>query len=580
MGAIPHRVLPQINTADLRLSSPALFDILFSNSLRHPSHDEIPTADPQTPLREITTQNTPPVKVSSSKSNLVSDDCTPVMDIEEDKENRPPLKVYYEHMARNVSPDAALDRDQTGGAHRLDIPPNPLRRPRDPVSPARSTMCASHPSHMRPKSSECLPANSQSTSRSPTETLRSVAGSEIVDAYADMTTYGTDSEEEDMIERAIIATWEPARLTSLVHSSPNDLLSPSTTLSPLSPTSTSELETPTVSLDRRRVSWSPESKKSHLTGEDINTAIHVQNEASDTELLIHSSLYDGIPLKSSASPSPQPPPTSRPRNRRIFRPYSVSIAPSEYPSPHRGIVGLDGGSNREAFLYGTEDDETFTHKLDFRMASVGDGASAAHERRLPPGNTPRRVKGGTVRYSTPLNDIKNRRSYVVADRLLSPAASVHVDGEVETRRPSPHRRSPAKQTFSDKLGLSPNKCKSNEGVDVFGTVQDGSHSSYHHQISPGRLRNPSTAHSECRSAPWALATKSSTSRIPRLRALGPDPGHSRALLSVISSPARADIRGPLRTFPRPKIGSRTLRPNDKMAFGARITVDSPHPEPH
>jgi hypothetical protein len=588
MGALPHRVLPQINTADLRLSSPALFDILFSNSLTPYNYDGFPTADPPTPLREIT-QNPPSVEISSSKSNTLSDDPTPLMDPEEDKENRPPARVYYEQVSSSsdAPPDAVPDRNQTkkiGSTHQLDIPSSSLPPSHGPIfRDLRSSLYASYASHMRSKPDEFAPANSQFPNRSPTKTLRSFVGSEIVDAYANMTAYGTDSEEEEMIESAVIATWESARLTSVVYSSPSDLLSPSSTLSPLSPTSTSELETPTVSLDRRRVSWSPESKKSHLTREDISTAIHVQNEASDAELLIRSSLDNDILVESSASPSPliSPP---RPRNRRIFRPYSVSIAPSEYPSPHRGIVGLDGGSNREAFLYGTEDDETFTRKLDFRMASVDDGVSTAHKQRLPPGNTPRRVNGGVVRYSTPLNDIKKRKNYDVANRPFSPAASAHVDGEVETRRPRSHHKSPTKQTFSNKLGLSPNGCKSDGGVDVFGAVihpQGGNHSP-HRQISPARRRNSSTGYL---SNPYVLATKSSISRIPRLRALEPDPGRSSALsstMSVMSSPTRADIRepSPLRTFPRPKAGPRALRPSDQMAFGARIVADSRRFEPH
>ena len=573
--APPRHVFPHVNTDDLRLSSPRLFDVLFSNPLA--SYNNTGTLSTDSFKENPPTSQAPlSVRVSSPKSSIVLDNSTLLMDPDEDKENQPPPKSYYGHATNDPLSGAPPDPNHKGdleSAYQQDIPPSPPHPSHGAVF--RTPLSARSLSLVKSKSDKPPPsANSQSASRSPTKTLRSLAGSEIVDAYANMTTCGTDSEEEELIESAVIATWQSARLTSNTHSSPSDHFSPSSTLSPLSAASTSEVETPSVLLDRRRMSWSPESKKSHLTRKDANTATHIQNDASDAELRIRSSLdNDAILLESSALPSPRFSPPTRPRNRRMFRSYSVSIDPAEYPSPHRGIVGLDGGSNREAFLYGAEDDETFTRKLDLRMASLDDGASTAHEQRLTPRNTPRRVDKGVVRYSTPLNDTGGRKRYDAANHpfSLSPAASVHIDGQVETRRSrSRHKFSP-KQTFSNKLGLSPSGAKINQSVDVFGAVihsQMGTRNPHHRQVSPTALR------------PRSVAAKLSPSRIPRLRALEQDSDQAVAFsptIPVMSLATRSD-GGLARTFPRPRTGSLALRPGDRMAFGARIAADR-HLEP-
>jgi hypothetical protein len=565
--ASPRRMFPPVNTEDLRLSSPLLFDILFSNPLTSYNNADALSVGPPAPLKEITSITQAPLSVKAfSPESSHFYNSTPLMDPDEDKENRPPHALYYERVSSDLLPDALPGLNETKNVespYRQDNLPGTLHRSHDPVfDDLQIPLSPDYSSLMKSQSGVFTPAaNTQPTNCSPTKSLRSLAGSEIVDAYANMTACGTDSEEEELIQNAVISTWQSARLPSNVHSSPSDLFSPSSTLSPFSPASTSGLETPSVSSGRRRMSWSPESRKSRLTREDVNAAVHIEREPSDAELFIRSSRDNDTIVEPSVPSSPRLSPPPRPRNHRIFRPYSVSIDPSQYPSPHRGIVGLDGGSNREAFLYGAEDDETFARKLDLRMASLDDGESTPHKERLTPAHTPRRVTRTAVRYSTPLNDtIERRKRYDVTTSPFSPAASVHVDGEVEMQRPRSRRKHPAKQTFCDKLGLSPNRRKNDENalVDVFGTVKlsHGDNCSPHHrQIAPAPLQSlPPT-------------TGSIPGRIPRSAA------------SPLAAATRSDTSAPrpVRTFPRPKTGSRGLRPSDRMAFGTHQIPDSVEP---
>ena len=104
--ASPRRVFPPVNTEDLRLSSPLLFDILFSNPLTSYNNADALSVGPPAPLKEITSITQAPlsVKASGPESPLFYNS-TPSMDPDEDKENRPHA-LYYERASSDLSPDA------------------------------------------------------------------------------------------------------------------------------------------------------------------------------------------------------------------------------------------------------------------------------------------------------------------------------------------------------------------------------------------------------------------------------------------------------------------------------------------
>lgn len=281
-----------------------------------------------------------------------------------------------------------------------------------------------------------------------------------------MTTCGTDSEEEKLIESAVIASWESARLTTATVSSPSDSFTgtgtPSgvsvSTLSPVSPASTFELVTPALSPEMgfgfsgyddgsgTTTATRIGAYTKHNAGDWDKTAspgphVHLLPEASEIEPLIRSSLDNERDDESGVFyiGSPSPPahlhdhsllfshPVLTPTNSHALPVSAPATVPAiararamgrpgpVVGSPHRGIVGLDGGSNREAFLYGQDDDETFARKLDSRLALMQNITYRQH--RASPGPGPKthtgsgRAQGGgrrytenVSRYSAALND--------------------------------------------------------------------------------------------------------------------------------------------------------------------------------
>ncbi|KAF8318647.1 hypothetical protein DL93DRAFT_2075495 [Clavulina sp. PMI_390] len=360
------------------------------------------------------------------------------------------------------------------------------------------------------------PTLSQAASSSPKKSALSIGGptsdSDIIETYANMTTYETDSEEEKMIETAIISTWEAAQLTAF-EGSPSEVMSPASLISSadgegndtLSPASTFELMTPTLSLDQRRtsrsqsLSWSPQSQKLNAKQPNVARLLLESDEGGEfvpgaeeldlDGMLVQESELAGYPLvdeenmgddldqnlameplrfsqvtsadrlhtlrqrhqnsypthlQSRSLPSSPLEPTfptsrsdpnadslgrdfARPRPSRGRagalgqHPFSTtgseeanrlySSLNSAIGSPHRGMVGLDARSNREAFLYGQQDDEKFKRKLDLRLANVDASPPRTHED-LDMGAGGGRHVGGPAP--------KQARSLGLTERALSP----------------------------------------------------------------------------------------------------------------------------------------------------------------
>ena len=247
------------------------------------------------------------VASSSFSLDRISDD--------EDKENRPP-KVS------NVSTTPIHQGGLSLGAQHL-----------------RSSDSAFYSLYSSPRYScesykSCSPLEVEASDHAnPSSTSR------IIEQYALL---ATDAKEDhSIIETAFITSWTAASIDS-ADSSPRETLSPSSPLEPQTPGPFQSLSTlrPSprgMSMPQRRMSHSDVSH---------STMRREFSRSSPEDHLEHGSLSD-----------PSLPP------RRLVTSY-----PFPTPSPHRGMIGIDGGGNRKAFLYGQEDDETFTRKLDSRLA--------------------------------------------------------------------------------------------------------------------------------------------------------------------------------------------------------------------